>query len=386
MKQIKERIGVIVVIIMVLIVIIMIAIVYKEKKIETIPPNIKSVDESYLLIYEHIDSKKRYIGYRNDEYYLNGEYIELGSYECINKCIGYNVIGDNALISDNGLIIYDFVKNGLDNLDLTINSDYAFLVGYNNVAYGIVYAEGIYDKYYSLETKEEVIAYSGYLSVEESPSLKLGYILGINVASKESKVTNHYDLINIKTGKIIRSYIEKNSTNCESASILGNEKQQYIVVNTKCSAEAKYRIYNDKYKSILGDKTYDFFRFDKNGNIYLANYKDNYIIKYNSKGIELSRSKKYNQILFIGPDNALVVDDGVLKVVNYSDKVIKELMLFENTFKLHYHLALDYEDKITFYIENMEYEVYKDGRCIKYEYNKKTEELTSLVFNTCPSM
>jgi len=364
---------------LIIIMTIIILIVQKGKNIST-PNNIDT--QNKILVFEHNQTKEIIANHaQNFEFYQDSTTI-IAEYKCLGSCINYNLIGQKVLIKDNeNLIIYNFEEKTTQNINLDSNPSYIYMVGYDDEVHALVYSEGENDIYYSLKDNKIIKEYSGYLSTENSTSLTNGYILGIRTDAK----VQYYDLINIETGKIKNTYKDESATECTHSKIDGNKLQQYFITTSSCTNESSYKIFNNKYKPVGGKKEYDFYAFDSNGNIYLSNTNDEYITKYNSNGKVISKSNKYQKILALTNDFALVITNkDKLSIVDYSDKVIKEIEEWKDEYQFKTNLNQNLKKTFIFYIENTNIAENALGKCSIYVYNKVNKSSSVEKLTSCP--
>lgn len=291
------------------------------------------------------------------------------TYYCLNsKCNGLYISQDipYAIIKDgNKVTIYNYKDNLYKLLNINDTSLTAFdVLYYDNQIYGILASKNNKYGIYSFE-KNNFITDFKYIQYENNNASLSDY--KFVVTNSES---NNYEVIDLKNGEVKLS-----GSNIISS---GNINNIYYLLSKNSS---EHVLYNKNF-NIITNTNYKYLEVTSDGNAVIKTSNDTFSI-YNNTNL-IKSSKKYNEVILIIKDYALVVDvDNYLKLVDFNDNFISRIAEYNSTYVVNNKLSgwynKDNNDLVYIIIEDNYVQDGEYGRAYEYYFNPKTHELSKKV-------
>lgn len=269
--------------------------------------NNKTVKYTYGTLMEDAKDGKELKVYKSENNYNIDEEGELvGSIICNTiSCEFYKAFDKYVIVKEkNSYYLYNYVTN---TLDFGPFDDFK-LLNYNDELYGVYYNLEGKSNIYNVNLGKTLKNIKGTVDfdknyIDTGIQYKYGYL-----------ITNEdgYNFINLKTGNVSFNIKEEIKTFIEDI-------KSGILYITVISSDNKFKIYNSNGKLMFNGEEFTDFKVLDNS---LVTFTENSFKVYDSKLNVKVSSNNYNNILRVYDDFIIVIDKKVLKLVDYSDKVI----------------------------------------------------------------
>ena len=179
-------------------------------------------------------------------------------------------------------------------------------------AFKSVLCVGNTEKYYSLETKEYSKSYDEVYAINDS-FINAGYIDSENIEY-------YVDILDINSGKVIKTL---NAVSIKEEKI--GSKIKYKSADSL--GDSCYTLLDENFEKVLGDNSA--YAYDVNSNNTITIISGNTFIVFDFDGKKLYQSKKYTEVIEVGPDFLIVNDNGKINAISKEEKLITNITILE---------------------------------------------------------
>lgn len=305
-------------------------------------------------------------------------YEKIGSYQCYNeKCKSKSIEDVSAVIYDNDYLIYNISDetSKIINLDIEEDTDVHFITS-NNTIYGLKVKKNNHYAYFDLSTNKYITDFI-YTDFSYDSAVEVGKIIGyVHTNENEAIYTNdlitNYDVIDIKTGKVLKTMEDYGSFYAKTY----NGYIYYLGTKEDGPQFGPLEVYNSDFELVNESAEIGIL---SNGNYMIKNDHNGFSI-YDNKGKFVKESKSYDEVKLIVDDYIAVIDNGYLKLINTNEEEVANFTEWNDKKRFHGMISGYYRDSSTkvygvyLVVEDESIPEGTKGRGKEYYYGTKTKE------------